>query len=199
MSVIAFEQRKVLVLNKNFSFIGFRSLRKAITMIFSQKAVIVHPQDYQLFNWDDWSKLKPVDENIINTPGGTFRVPTIIKLINYDKLPQHQIRFSRRALFKRDKGKCAYCGCKLSADSWSIDHILPKSRGGISNWNNSCLCCLPCNIKKRNRTPEEAGMKLLIKPHKPKTLLPHVSKHYIKDWQGFISELYWSVPLEMDE
>ena len=201
MSALALEQQRVLLLNKNYMPIGIRSLKKAINMLFGTKAIIIDPSDYTRYTWDDWSKLKPVDDKIIHSARQTFRAPTIILLHNYGDLPQfkHEVRFSRRTLFKRDGYKCIYCGCKPGLSSLSVDHILPKSKGGKTNWENCGTSCYICNSKKSNRTLSEAGMKLLWKPRKPTfTLGEFERKVYLKDWEAFISELYMSVELEND-
>jgi 5-methylcytosine-specific restriction endonuclease McrA len=223
MNSIAFENRRVLVLNKNWFPIGIESLRDAILKLFSchhdghPKARIIDPQDYQTFTWADWAKLRPEDEsNIISSVKQSFKVPTVIQLCRYDKMPHQQVRFSRRSLFRRDDYRCQYCGCRPGTAELTVDHIIPRSAGGLTTWDNCVSACVQCNTQKSNRRPEEAfkydlsserqklwrgptPMKLLSKPKKPRLMLGKKDKEiYLTDWSHFMSEVYFEVELDND-
>lgn len=99
----------------------------------------------------------------------TFPWPSVIRLKRYISVPYQNIILTRRNILKRDGHKCAYCG--RGDLPFTIDHIVPKSKGGEDTWENLVTACLPCNNKKGNRTPEEASMKLRIKPYKPNHIL----------------------------
>ena len=135
---------KVLVLNTTFLPINICSWRRAITLVFKGKAEGI----------EKGSKL-------IN---GKHILPLVIKLKNYVPLPYNGVVFTRRNVFLRDNHKCQYCG---KTANLTIDHILPKSRGGKDSWENVVVSCIRCNNKKGDRTPEEASMKLLGTPYKP--------------------------------
>lgn len=198
--------KKVLVLNKNWIAVGVISVERAITILFATynngepKARIIEAVDpinkYQSYTWDEWSKIKPKDdEEKINASSNSFRVPQVIQLCKYGKIPQQNIHFSRRMIYKRDGFACQYCGVKVGQATGTVEHILPKSRNGKTTWENTCLACVPCNSKKANRTPEEAGMKLIRIPQKPKFNL--IKEDVIIDsWKSFISEVFWNDELE---
>jgi len=204
-------RRRVLVLNKCWSPVGVVSIKDAVNLLFGTyaptkehplgqpKALIVHPESFATFTWNDWSALKPEDgEDYIASAHDYFKIPEVIVLSRYDKLPTHRVTFSRRTIYKRDGYTCQYCGCNPGTEELTIDHVLPKSRGGPTTWTNCVLACLPCNSKKANKTPEECGMKLKREPYKPKYRL-FKGDIPCNSWKHFISEAYWEVPLENDE
>ncbi|MBN2712337.1 MAG: HNH endonuclease [Planctomycetes bacterium] len=108
-----------------------------------------------------------VDEHKIRTATGVFSLPSVLVLIQYVKVPYRQSAVTRANILKRDGYQCQYCGRQLSNTSGTVDHVLPTSRGGKHRWKNVAAACVSCNGKKDNKTPEEAGMKLLRKPFVP--------------------------------
>jgi 5-methylcytosine-specific restriction endonuclease McrA len=201
-----FAHRRCLVLNKSWNPIGTVSLERAITLLFTvvqngePKARIIDPSSYQTFTWEDWSKLRPsaTDEKIIGA-NLHFRVPEIILLSKYDKMPQRQAHFSRRNLFKRDGQTCQYCGDQPGSEELTIDHVLPRSQGGVTSWENCVLACVTCNRKKANRTPSQAKMKLMKVPKKPHLkALKFDTLKPVKSWCAFLGAAYWSIGLEND-
>ena len=194
-------QREVLVLNKGGIPVGVTTVEKAIRQVckFHQdgktpKARIIHPEDFQHFEWKDWAELVPTEGSDV-IRGGRHRVmvPEIIVLTKYDKLHRHETNFSRRALMRRDNYQCQYCGDMPGSEELSLDHVMPKSRGGRTNWENVVCACVDCNSKKANRTPEEAGMKLQCKPSKPNLPISRRSVRRYKSWQTFLDAAYWEV------
>lgn len=197
--------RPVLVLNKSWVPIRVTNLENAITTLFrsangAPKARIIDPVDYTLYTWEDWSKLKPVNEKeSIKTVRGLRRIPKVI-LVESDQMPDQRVKFSRRMLYRRDNNTCQYCGKRLPTEELNVDHVIPRAQGGETKWENLVISCVPCNTKKANRTPEEARMKLRRIPYKPKHSIFKSERRYIDpDWRKFISEMYWEVPLENDE
>lgn len=198
------QKRKCLVLNKNWRAIGTVSLEDAITKVFSTyndgtpKAHIIEPESYQTFTWADWAKIQPdVNEEKISTVNMAFRIPEIIVLSKYEKMPKPKVHFSRRTLYKRDKMQCQYCGCKPGSEELTIEHVVPRSKGGLTTWENCVLACVPCNRKKADKTPAQAGMKLLREPKKPDMNLYRFDVYKpVKSWQAFLGEAYWNVELE---
>jgi 5-methylcytosine-specific restriction endonuclease McrA len=159
------------------------------------KARIIEHPSYQTYTWEDWARLRPqaTDEKI-KSGNIYFRIPEIIKLSEYDKIPAPKVHFSRRNLFKRDNMTCQYCGCKPGSSELTVDHVLPRSQGGTSTFENCVLSCIKCNTRKANRTPEQAGMKLLSKPKKPKaSVLRFETLKPIKSWEDFLGTAYWNV------
>ncbi len=106
--------------------------------------------------------------------------PSVIKLSNYIKIPFKNIELSRKNILRRDDHRCQYCGKK--SVELTIDHIIPKSRGGVDTWENLVTACVKCNNRKGNRTPDEANMQLLTKPRKPNHIL------FLKQTIGSIEE-----------
>lgn len=198
--------REVLVLNKGWQAIGIVSLERAIIMLFSEykdgtpKAKIIDPaHDFQQYTWEDWSRVKPKDnEDFIRTANSTFKIPEVILLSNYDRLPQQKSNFSRRTLFRRDNFQCQYCLKKPGNNELTLDHIVPRSRGGRTTWENVVCACVDCNAFKANRTPTEAGMQLRTTPKKPVLSICPRNAKKCNSWKHFISTVYWEVELEND-
>lgn len=135
----------VLVLNAGYEPLHNVSVKHAIKMIIREVAVIEESDEQKQF--------------------GSFPFPKVLRLVKYIKINWRgkNPRFSKSKLYQRDNFECAYCGKTAN----TIDHIVPRSRGGITTWKNTVASCLKCNHKKGNRTPEEAGMKLRFKPYEP--------------------------------
>ncbi len=117
----------------------------------------------------------------------------------YDRMPRQTVKFNRRNLFARDGNRCQYCGKKHSTSELSLDHIIPRSRGGRATWNNIVCACLRCNVRKGGRTPREAGMNLIREPVEPRTspvVSLKLSHRKYRSWKAFLDNAYWSVELE---
>ena len=190
--------RPALVLNRNWQPVNVATVARALVMLFNEAARVVDPHDYQLYTWADWSRLAPrADEPVIRTIRQRLRVPEVIALTAYDRLPTAAVTFSRRNIFKRDHFTCQYCAVQPGPEELTIDHVLPRSQGGTSTWENCVLSCIDCNKKKADRTPEQAGVQLRKPPVRPvwKPLYA-VHRERIESWAKFVSEAYWNVELE---
>ena len=207
---MALAKRRVLVLNKTWSPVGVISAQRAIAMLFATyaatkehpqgqpKALVVDPENYSTFNWADWSELKPEnDEDVIRSAKKSFKVPEVIVLSRYDKLPTHKVTFSRRTIYKRDNFTCQYCGKPVGTEG-TIDHIVPRSKGGQTTWLNTVLSCLHCNTKKADKMLKECGFKLLRQPFKPKYQIFKEGGVVCKSWAKFVSTMYWNTELQND-
>ena len=141
--------------------------------------------------WDDWLKLTIREEDhVVNTPRGLVRVPTVIVASNYSKIPLCRPRFGARGIWERDGGICQYTGRKLAPGEGNIDHVVPRSRGGASSWENCVLSHRSVNEKKADRLPHEAGLRLQRKPAMPRALPATIlirNLHGILDWQRFLA------------
>lgn len=201
---LTLQQRKCLVLNKNWRPVAAIGLDDAICKLFCEyadgtpKATIIEPETYQTFTWADWSQLEPNEnEDRIYTSSYSFKIPEIILLSRYEKLPKPKVHFSRRNLYKRDANQCQYCGCKPGTEELTIEHVVPRSRGGETTWENCVIACVSCNRRKADRTPDQAGMKLLKHPKKPEGHSFRFSDcKPVKSWQAFLGQAYWLVELE---
>lgn len=195
----------VLVLNKNWQAIGTTNLQRAITLLMSEyknglrKAEVIDEFSMPR-TWEEWSilKNKSFDENkIIRSVSGIYHIPEIIKLNGYDKLKIHRVTFSRANIFKRDQFACQYCGDKPGTEELTIDHIIPKSLGGKTNWENCVVACVDCNSRKANKLLKNTNMKLLKIPIVPKATDIKLKVKY-QSWIAWLNQNYWNVELEND-
>ena len=183
----------VLVLNRNWQAIHVKTPADAFCMMAGGAAtgLDVQGDDHILpVSWDDWLKLRVRDEDqAVQTPRGAVRVPTVIVAANFAKVPVCRPRLGVRGIWERDGGVCQYTGRKLSPHEGNIDHIVPRSRGGATSWENCVLSHRDVNSRKGARLPHEAGLRLLRKPHVPKALPATAfirNPHGIRDWQRFL-------------
>jgi len=139
-------QRPTLILNRNWQAINVATVARALVMLYSETARVVDPRDYALYNWDDWTRLIPDrHEPFVRAVNQRIRVPEVITLLRFDRLPTGSVSFSRRNVFKRDRYTCQYCGVQPGTDDLTIDHVLPRAQGGQSAWTNCVLACMDCN------------------------------------------------------
>lgn len=156
MSVVSEEMsQQVLVLNFNYQPLNVTNVRRAIVLICLGKAETVE-----------------TDSGVFRAASLAIEVPAVVRLQHYVKRPIPVLRVSRKSIFARDAHTCQYCG--VSRVPLTLDHIIPKDKGGHTDWDNLVCCCIKCNNKKGNRTPEEAGMRLIRQPMRPK-YLPYIS------------------------
>ncbi len=191
-------ERPTLILNRNWQPVGVTTVARAVVKIWNETARVVDPADYQTYSWSDWAKFCPADDEMaIRNAHTRFRVPEVITLTNYGRVPNNVVTFSRRNVFKRDHFTCQYCGCQPGSEELTIDHVVPRSFGGETSWENCVLACVECNSRKAARTPGQARMKLLKQPVRPKWKPFYaMQKFRIDSWSRFISETYWNVELE---
>ena len=190
-------QRSTLVLNRNWQPVNIATVARALTMVWNESARFVDPDNYQLYEWSDWTQIQPPQgQPYIQAISQRLRVPEIVALNRFDRLPTSAVTFSRRNLFKRDRFTCQYCGRQPTAEELSIDHVVPRCMGGESTWENCVLACLDCNRRKADQTPDEAGMRLRKTPSRP-NWNPVYAQHggQVESWSKFISEAYWNVNL----
>ncbi len=186
-------QTTVLVLNRNWQAIHVKTPAEAFCMMATGAAtgLDVQGEDHLApVRWEDWLKL-PVrdDDRRVNTPRGAVRVPTVIVAANYSKIPLCRPRFGARGIWQRDGGTCQYTGRKLALGEGNIDHVVPRSRGGASSWENCVLSHREVNERKADRLPQEAGLRLQRKPFVPRALPASLlirNLHGIRDWQRFL-------------
>lgn len=158
MSVL---QQSVLILNRNWQVDSFTTVEDAIVAVFRDRATILDTRDYLLMSFEEWASYDPPnDYDWIKTPTTQVPAPQIIALKFYGERPPRKLSFSKPAVFHRDNHKCIFCGIQLPAVKLTLEHVLPRSRGGGTNFLNCATACAPCNAKKADKLPEEAGMPL---------------------------------------
>ncbi|MDX2038532.1 MAG: HNH endonuclease [Isosphaeraceae bacterium] len=191
-------ERPTLVLNKQWMPVNIAPVSRALTLLWNEAAMVVDPDDFRLYNWADWSKMRPRDgEPFIRSVSFLLRVPEVLALTKHDRPRSNSVTFCRRNVFKRDHSTCQYCGCQPGSEELTIDHVVPRSQDGRTTWENCVLACVSCNARKANRTPDQAGMKLRRAPFRP-TWKPlyGLNTVRIESWSRFLSEAYWTVSLE---
>jgi len=198
----------VLVLNKHYMAVRIVRARRAFSLLFREIAEVVSFDEgvYSNYNFQSWCEVSEFKRNFdpdghdwVSTVSFYIAVPRIIRLLFYDHLPRNEVRFNRRNIFARDKNSCQYCGRHYPTSELSLDHIIPKSMGGKSAWDNIVCACTKCNVKKGGRTPRQAGLKLIQKPFKPKRnplIHVHLAHQRYHSWKQFLDHAYWSVELK---
>lgn len=156
---------KVLVLNADFTPINVTSVYKGFTLVNKGKAEILKSSD------------KPIVSGMKE-----FVRPLIIRLLNFVKYRISKFKINRQRLYKRDGHQCGYCGSKRNL---TIDHIIPKSKGGENTWQNLVTCCAPCNKMKGDKTPEEVGMKLIVDIYEPTIFSEVINSNVENIWNEF--------------
>jgi 5-methylcytosine-specific restriction endonuclease McrA len=185
----------VLVLNRNWQPINVRTPQEALCQMAAHVATALDIEgDDQIrpVQWEDWIGLpvRPQD-NAVRTVYRAIRIPTVIVAINYARVPMKRPKLSSRGIRERDANRCQYTGRHLRPDEGSLDHILPRSRGGKDTWENLVWASKEVNARKGNRLPHEAGLKLLKAPRAPKELPVSVlirNAHSISEWNLFVQE-----------
>jgi len=193
---------KVLVLNRHYLPVHVTSVRRAFSLLYQGLAEAVDEQ-YRTFDFDSWSILSAtVHDDTIGLVDRVIRVPRVILLLTYDRIPKRQVRFNRFNVYARDRNTCQYCGRRHPRPDLNLDHVIPRSQGGTSVWENIVCSCHACNRLKGGRTPREAGMKLLRPPRRPEWtpfMLETFSLRRYREWLPFLSTVdaaYWNTELQ---
>ena len=191
----------VLVLNRSYLPIHVTSVRRAFALIYQGIARAVDEQ-YQTFDFEGWSQLAVArDAEAIGTSSGPIRVPRVIVLIAFDRVPKRHVRFSRINIYARDNFTCQYCGVRYPRSELNLDHVIPRSLGGRSTWDNVVCSCLECNRRKGGHTPAQAGLTLRRPPARPRwTPLMNLMLSSVRynEWRPFLNLVdasYWNTEL----
>ncbi len=165
--------RKTLLLNAGYEVLSFIPERKMFKLLFKDKVEVVS-------SWDD----------VVTWGNGKIKHPSILRLKKYVKRNFFNSNFSRKALVKRDRSICQFCGRKLTASQITIDHVLPRAQGGITSFINCVVSCQDCNNRKADKTPEQASMKLLRKPTHPSFsahyFVADPQEYWHNDWDDYL-------------
>ncbi len=180
----------ILVLNKSYVPLHIIGWQKAMSLI-CQDSARPMDRDFVAYDFADWllfSDTNVDDYPTVGTVSRKIAIPEIIVLRKYDRLPARDVKYSRQTLFERDHHTCGYCGKVFDKKDLTVDHIIPRSKGGMTTWKNTITSCFPCNSIKADRTPETAKMPLKFKPGKPVWFSPLTDikpDHPCKSWLKF--------------
>ncbi len=196
-------ETNVLVLNRFYQPVNVTTVRRAFTLLYQGTAKAIDRQ-FQTFDFESWAELSAEvhDTDVVHTVARVIRVPRVIILQVYERLPRLRVRFSRQNIFLRDKNTCQYCGKKKVRADLNLDHVVPRSQGGRTTWTNVVCSCVRCNLKKGGRTPPEAGMRLLAVPKIPSwsPFERHSDGEVAhEDWRPFLNltdASYWNTELK---
>ena len=201
------------MLNAHYMAMRVVSVRRAFTLLFKRdntdqpvaEIVSVEEGRYVSYDFADWAALsafrkefEPNGHDWIRTVRFDIVVPRIIRVLTFSKLPRQEVKFNRRNLFARDHNTCQYCGKRYTTSQLSLDHVIPRSRGGKTTWDNIVCACLKCNVRKGGRTPAEAHVKLIKAPVKPRrnpVISVTMNDHRYSSWKQFLDTAYWDVEL----
>ncbi len=187
---------RTLVLNRVWQAVNIICVKRAIGLLVQDHAQVIFAEEdnFQIFDAQDWFAFSleyPPRPNqpCIRTVKMTLRIPKVLLLRYYDKLPAQEVKFTRQAVYDRDDYRCQYCGKSFTPADLNLDHVIPRHHGGKTTWENVVTSCVHCNTRKANRLPHEAGMHLIRKPERPKWR-PFVSTltdvEVEDEWQNFL-------------
>lgn len=199
----------VLVLNRLWQAVNVIGAQRAFVLLARGHANVVHhsaePDDFRVFpmmDWIDFSRSNPPasDLEAVHTVNRTIRLPRVILLTLFDRMPCKELKLTRNNVFERDKNRCQYCGYVFKREELNLDHVIPRHYGGRTTWENVVCSCIRCNTRKANRLPHEANMRLVRKAVKPKWR-PIISmalgrQVHHPEWRHFLDVAYWNVELD---
>ncbi len=177
------DQTRTLLLTQGYEPLKVISWQRAITLYTLDKVDVVEEYDAE-----------------IRAMSYVVRVPAVVRLRKAFRRHKKVVKFSRVNIYARDHHRCQYCGDRCTISGLTYDHVLPRSRGGATSWENIVSCCYACNARKANRTPAEAKMRLLATPVRP-TWMPaveiRVSASSVPDaWRDYV---YWTAEIDHDD
>lgn len=199
-------EQPVLVLNRLWQAVNVVGAKRAFALLARGHASVIHhnEDDFRVFSFMDWmdfSESNPPVERMeaVRTPRTVIRLPRVILLTWFDKLPSKELKLTRGNVFARDKNVCQYCARRWPTEELNLDHVIPRDRGGKTTWENIVCSCIKCNSRKANRLPHEAQMRLVRKPVRPKwrpVISLVLNTQQRERWKHFLDLAYWNVELE---
>lgn len=187
------KKHDILVLNRAYVPLHIIDWMDGIKMLYKDHCHALD-NDYISYNFNTWKdfSMSSASEDYakIQTVSYPVAVPEIVSLVFYDRLPDREVKYTRQSVIRTYKCVCSYCGKTFPERELELEHVIPKSFGGTATWQNIVPACKGCNNRKANRTPQQAGMPLLVKPHRPKWINPLTNvqweNHPCKSWSHFI-------------
>jgi 5-methylcytosine-specific restriction endonuclease McrA len=182
-------------------------VRRAFTLLCAGHAQVVCADAKNNFfthdfeSWRDFSTREP-EQEMVHTISLKIRIPNVIVLLLFDRMPHKEVKFTRHNIFERDKNTCQYCGKVFERRDLNLDHVIPRDKGGATTWENIVCSCIPCNTRKGNRLAHHVGMRLIQKPVRPKWRpFVHITfdRQLHESWRHFVDLAYWNVELGNEE
>jgi 5-methylcytosine-specific restriction endonuclease McrA len=190
----------VLVLNRSYQPVHVTTAKRALGLLYAG-VVRVIDREFQTFDFESWASLgAAAGSELVRTPTRVIAVPRVVVLQMFDRVPRVKVRFSRLNIYTRDDDTCQYCGARRPRPGLNLDHVVPRSQGGRTTWENVVCCCYECNLRKGGRTPAQAGMRLRRAPTRPvwSFRAPGGNIRY-REWLPYLTLVdasYWDVELE---
>ena len=161
-------ESSVLVLNRSYVPVHVTTARRAFSLVYQDVARVVNTE-YRTLAFEEWIRADGSgDGDAVGTPSGAIRLPRVIVLRHFDRVPRRHVRYSRVNVFARDKYTCQYCGERPPRAGLNLDHVVPRALGGKTTWENVVACCVDCNRHKGGRTPQQARLRLQRRPERPR-------------------------------
>ena len=198
---------KVLVLNRLYTAVRVVNARRAFILLCKRAAEVIAVENGRYLNYDfeSWIEVAQLQRQVeaeshpwIHTPRLVIAVPKIIRLFGYDRLPRQEVKLNRRNIYARDGNRCQYCGRHFGTKELTIDHVVPRVQGGEHTWDNLVCACISCNTRKGGRTPDEANVRLIRPPQRPRrnpAITLRLGSEKYESWKAFLNEAYWTVEL----
>mgnify|MGYP001803394502 CR=1 FL=1 len=196
-------QSDVLVLNKHWRALRIITAAEALADLFVGRVEAVDT-DYRSYDFASWHELsayasafEPESHSFVRTVTSAVLVPAVVRLRRFDRVTRPTLRLSRKNVYLRDNYTCQYTGQRLPTSELTLDHVVPTSRGGQTSWDNLVCCSVAVDSLKGNRTPEEAGLKLIRPPRRPDAteLLFKSRRERHDSWKHFVDAAYWNTEL----
>lgn len=199
------------MLNAHYMALRVVSVRRAFTLLFKRdharrplvEVVSWERDQYVSYTFDDWAEFSVIKRQLgangddwVRTVRYDLAVPRIIRVLSFTRIPKREVKFNRRSVFARDNHTCQYCGHRFGASHLSLDHVIPRSRGGATSWDNIVCACRKCNVRKGGRTPAEANVRLIRHPLKPRrnpAVAVKLSNDRYESWKHFLDAANWDI------
>ena len=188
----------VLVLSRLWQATAVCTVSRAFTLLCVGHAKVVIDAEnnnfptFELAEWEEFSR-EYAGDDVVHSAKNRYKIPRVILLLFFDRIVGKEVKFTRHSIFERDGHKCQYCGNKFNDKHLNLDHVIPRDMGGATTWENIVCSCIKCNTLKANKTPTQAGLKLLSKPKRPKwqpMMKVSIKDVYHPDWKHFVDLAY---------
>lgn len=199
----AISSKNVLVLNRLWQPVHICGVRRALSLLYRAAGQVVFRENgtFAAYDFRRWGGMKWSEgdgASYVRTISLKIRIPEIILLYHYDRLPQKEVKLTRKNVYLRDRNTCQYCGRSFKENELNLDHVLPRRLGGATTWTNIVCSCVECNLRKGEKTVEVSGMGLIKMPKKPRwSPFNHIAfkRNSCSSWEHFLTPAGWKVQI----